>query len=296
MVITKGGTVHDLPERVWGDENAWQIFDRGTAGFAELAGYDVVTFEGHVLFRERELSDKAFKKAYAVFSKDYDGTLFSVEMIARAFKGYPTLEAFRQRWRLIRSFQDLIAKDINDESLKAHADLHQRFFADGSVNVDVIPFMAKDRFTGGWKRNGLAEAKQRAQAAMALIQSGTDFDTVLDKHGEFYVNDKERGRLGTRSLNDLRRALRENEYTELLDGSSLGYHSYYQAEVGKVEGPLRGADAYYLVRVNSRGPASGPVDVSNQQTRDLVKQDYVSYRFQQWTNEVLARTKIESPK
>ena len=54
-VITKGGTVHDLPERVWGDENAWQIFDRGTAGFAELAGYDVVTFEGHVLFREREL-------------------------------------------------------------------------------------------------------------------------------------------------------------------------------------------------------------------------------------------------
>ena len=55
QVITKGGTFHDLPERVWAAENAWQIFDRGTAGFAEAAGYDYVTFEGHVLFREREL-------------------------------------------------------------------------------------------------------------------------------------------------------------------------------------------------------------------------------------------------
>ena len=69
-VITKGGTVHDLPERVWGDENAWQIFDRGTAGFAELADYDVVTIEGHVLFLEQEVRDALSAGAAPLSSKN----------------------------------------------------------------------------------------------------------------------------------------------------------------------------------------------------------------------------------
>ena len=110
--------------------------------------------------------------------------------------------------------------------------------------------------------------------------------------GEFYINDKDRGRLGSKSLNDLRRTLRESEYSELLDGASLGYHIYYDAEVGKVEGPLRGSDAYYLVRVNSRGPASSDVKVSDEHTRELVTQDYIGYRFLKWANDVLARTKV----
>ncbi|MHC4812629.1 MAG: hypothetical protein ACYTKC_16015 [Planctomycetota bacterium] len=242
------------------------------------------------------LSDERFTKLYNEYSKEYEGTLFNLDMIARAFKGYPTLEAFRQRWRLMRSFEDLIAKEINDDNLQKYADRHKRFFADGSVNVDVIPFMAKDSYTGGWKDNGLAEAKKRADMAMAAIKAGKTFDAVLEEMGEFYINDKDRGRFGSKSLNDLRRTLRESEYSELLDGASLGYYIYYDAEVGKVEGPLRCSDAYYLVRVNSRGPASNDVKVSDERTRELVKQDYTSYRFLEWANEVLARTKIEPMK
>ncbi len=239
------------------------------------------------------LSDEKFSKLYDEYNKDYEGTLFNLDMIARAFKGYPTLEAFRQRWRLMRSFEDLIAKEINDDNLQNHADRHKRFFADGSVNVDVIPFIAKDRYTGGWQDNGLAEAKKRADKAMAAIKGGKTFDTILEEMGEFYINDKEHGRFGSKSLNDLRRTLRESEYSELLDGASLGYHVYYDCEVGKVEGPLRGADAYYLVRVNSRGPASGKVEVSDLRTRELVKQDFVAYRFLEWANEILSHTKVE---
>jgi hypothetical protein len=156
--------------------------------------------------------------------------------------------------------------------------------------------MAKDSYTGGWKDNGLAEAKKRADKAMAAIKAGKTFDAVLEEMGEFYINDKDRGRFGSKSLNDLRRTLRESEYSELLDGASLGYYIYYDAEVGKVEGPLRCSDAYYLVRVNSRGPASNDVKVSDERTRELVKQDYASYRFLEWANEVLARTKIEQLK
>jgi len=239
------------------------------------------------------LSDESFTKLYDEYNKDYEGTLFTLDMIARAFKGYPTLEAFRQRWRLMRSFENLVAKDINDDNLQRHADRHKRFFSDGSVNVDVIPFMAKNTFTGAWTDNGLVDAKKRAEKAMAEIKAGKSFDTVLEESGEFFINDKDRGRFGSKSLNDLRRSLRESEYSELLDGASLGYHIYYDAEVGKVEGPLRGPDTYYLIRVNSRGAAGSDVKVSDERTRELVKQDYLSCRFLEWSNEVLARTKIE---
>ena len=239
------------------------------------------------------LSDERFKKLYDEYNKEYEGTLFTLDMIARAFKGYPTLEAFRQRWRLMRSFEDLVAKEINDDNLQAHADRHKRFFANGSVNVDVIPFMAKNTFTGAWTDKGLSAAKERAEKAMAEIRAGKKFDKVLEESGEFFINDKDRGRLGSKSLNDLRRTLRESEYSELLDGASLGYHIYYDAEVGKVEGPLRGPDTYYLVRVNSRGAAEHDVKITDDRTRELVKQDFLSYRFLEWANEVLARTKIE---
>ncbi len=239
------------------------------------------------------LSDERFTKLYNEYNKEYEGTLFTLDMIARAFKGYPTLEAFRQRWRLMRSFEDLIAKEINDDNLQKHADRHKRFFANGSVNVDVIPFMAKNSFTGAWTDNGLTDARKRAEAAMADIRAGKSFDKVLEDNGEFFINDKDRGRLGSKSLNDLRRTLRESEYSELLDGASLGYYIYYDAEVGKVEGPLRGSDTYYLIRVNSRGAAQNEVKVSDAQTRELVKQDYIAYRFLEWANEILARTKVE---
>src|SRR5690606_5221961 len=108
----------------------------------------------------------------------YDETVFSVEVIATTFKGYPSLEAFRQRWRLIRSFEKMIEDEMTDEALQAHADGHAGFFADGSVNVDFIQFYARDLTTGAWRVDGMAEAKERADAAMKAIEDGASFDSV----------------------------------------------------------------------------------------------------------------------
>ena len=35
------------------------------------------------------------------------------------------------------------------------------------------------------------------------------------------------------------------------------------------------------------------VEIGDPRTRDLIKQDYVSYRFMLWSNEVLAKTRVD---
>ena len=240
------------------------------------------------------LNDAEFTKAFEAYRKQFDDTLFNTEMIARAFKGYPTLEAFRTRWRLIKSYENMIAKDVNDDVLQKHADQHKRFFADGSVNVDVIPFMGKNHKSGAWQPNGMSKARERADRCIAKIRKGEKtFDQALESYGEFYPLDKEKGRLGNKSLDELRRSIRESEYTDVLTGFSLGYFIYYDAKPGAVVGPVKGTDAWFVIRVNTRGPARQNVSVKEERTRELVKQDFLTHRFLRWSKELLAKAEVK---
>ena len=54
-IITKGGTVHDLPKWVLAAETALQNFDTGTVRFADVSSLEPVMLEGYVLFHEQEL-------------------------------------------------------------------------------------------------------------------------------------------------------------------------------------------------------------------------------------------------
>ena len=238
------------------------------------------------------LSDDDFRKAFDEYQKPYEGSPFTVEVIAVNFRGFPSLEAFRARWRLIRSFQNLIADEMTDEALQAHAEEYARFFAEGQVVVDMIPFLARDLQTAGWLPNGLEEAEKRAMAVMKRLEAGESFDELLTSEGEFFSNDKERGRLGSKTLNQLRQSMRENEFLDLLRGFSLGDYLFYEAPVGKVVGPLEGPDGYFLARVSNRLPARQKPNISQPRTRELVEQDFVNRRFLEWANEVMARTEI----
>src|SRR5690606_9285412 len=100
-------------------------------------------------------------RRYDEYREPYDSTPFTVEIIATRFKGYPCLEAFRARWRLITSYADLIKDEMNDESLQAHADARAAFFADGQVDVSLIPFQGRNKQTGAWEPEGMDRAKER---------------------------------------------------------------------------------------------------------------------------------------
>ncbi|MBZ0154260.1 MAG: peptidyl-prolyl cis-trans isomerase [Planctomycetes bacterium] len=240
------------------------------------------------------ISDEEFQRRYDEYRQPYDSTPFTVEVIATRFKGYPCLEAFRARWRLITSYADLIKDEINDENLQQHADKRQAFFADGQVDVTLLPFQARSPRTGAWEPDGLAQAKVRCDAAFERLEKKElTFDQMLDKHVEFFANDEKRGRLGMLPLNQLRQQLRESEFTQLLDGFSLAEFLFFEAEVGKTIGPIQGPDGWFIARVNSRTPPHRKIDVKVQRERDLVREDYITCRFLDWARGVIGKAKFE---
>lgn len=240
------------------------------------------------------VSDEEFTKRYDEYRQPYDSTPFTVEVIATRFKGYPCLEAFRARWRLITSYSDLIANEIDDENLQAHADKRAAFFADGQVDCSLIPFMARNVRTGAWEPDGMAKAKERCEALFARLEKKElTFDEALKDHNEFFANDEKRGQLGMLPLNQLRQQLRESEFTQLLDGFSLAEYLFFDAEVGKTIGPLQGPDGWFIARVNTRTPARRKIDVKVERERELVREDFVTYRFLEWANGVIGKAKFD---
>lgn len=239
------------------------------------------------------MPDEAFRTAFDESHQQVGNTPFTPQVIATAFKGYPSFEAYRQRWRLMRSFENTIAEDLNNDTLQEHGTKFSRFFSDGQTSVDVIQFLGKDVKTGAWLPDGMAGAEKRAAEALAAIEGGAAFDEVLAERGEFYVTEEHKGRLGSKSLNQLRQSLRETEFTDVLYGYSVGNYLFYDAEPGAIVGPLRGPEGYYVARVNARTPARGAVSVEDARQRELIKQDYVTHRFVQWSNDVLAKAVIE---
>ncbi|MCR9247749.1 MAG: hypothetical protein NXI31_22200 [bacterium] len=236
------------------------------------------------------ISDEEFNNRYEEYRQPYDTTPFTVEVIATRFKGYPCLEAFRARWRLMSSYGDMIKDEVNDENLQKHADNYGAFFADGQCSIDVIPFQARDVRTGAWQPDGMAQAKKRAEALFAkLAAEEITFDEALNQHGEFFANDEKRGRLGFLPLNQLKQQLRESEYTRLLDGFSATHFLFFDAEVGKTHGPIQGADGYFIARINSRTPPRRKIDVKVEKERELVTEDYITQRFFEWANGVIGK-------
>lgn len=291
-------TVLKVNDLAWSTQEAFDFVKQGLfVQDLERAIQEVCVREAlrqELIAKGAYVSDEDFQKRYDEYRQPYDSTPFTVEVIATRFKGYPCLEAYRARWRLITSYADMIKADVNDENLQAHANKRAAFFADGQVDVSLIPFQARSPKTGAWEPDGMTGAKARCEELFAKLEKKElTFDQALDKHAEFFSNDEKRGRLGMLPLNQLRQQLRENEFTQLLDGTSIADFLFFEAEVGKTIGPIQSPDGWVIARVNSRTPARRQIDVKVERERELVKEDYVTCRFFEWAAEVIGKAKFE---
>ncbi|MEC7583470.1 MAG: hypothetical protein VYE77_04070 [Planctomycetota bacterium] len=297
---------HGLPSEVvlsvndkeWSTEDAFEYVRKGLyVQDLERAMQEVIMREAlkqELIKAGAYVDDDTFRDRYEEYREPYDSTPFTVEVIATKFKGYPCLEAFRARWRLITSYGDMIADEFTNEHLQAHADKYAAFFGDGNVNLDVIPFLARDPMTAGWVPDGMDKAKERAEEVFALLENKEmTFDQAMAERAEFFMNDEKKGRLGFLPLNQVKQQFRETEFTQMLDGYSVASYLFYDAPIGKTVGPIKGPDGYYIVRINARTPARKRMDVTNERENTLVREDYLNHRFMEWANEVIAKTEIE---
>ncbi|MFQ5504275.1 MAG: hypothetical protein ACE5F1_05675 [Planctomycetota bacterium] len=239
------------------------------------------------------MSNSRYKKEFEEYREPYDKTPFTVKVMAMTFKGYPTFEAFKTRWRLERSFEHMIEREINDDNLQAHLERAKAFLSDGRVSVNLIRIPAFDDSKGTWKSNGFQAAKSLATEVMRKLENkDLSFDEAMKKHSVWPEVFKDQGVLVNKSLNELRQELRETEYTDFISGFSVGETLFYDVEKGNIAGPLRGQDAYYIGHVVERIPPVGSSDLKDKNQRDLVKQDYLSHRFIQWSNEIASKTVV----
>jgi hypothetical protein len=297
---------HGLPANVvlrvndleWSTRDAFEFIKKGLfVQDLERAMQEVAVREAlrqELIAKGFHISDEEFTRRYDEYRQPYDSTPFTVEVISTRFKGYPCLEAFRARWRLMTSYADMIKDQIDDQNLQEHADKRAAFFADGQVDVTLLPFQARHPKTGAWEPQGMDKAKERCEAMFARLEKkDLNLDEAVDQHTEFFANDEKRGRLGMLPLNQLRQQLRESEFTQLLDGFSLAEFLFFEAEVGKTIGPIAGPDGWFIVRVNARTPARRKIDVRVERERELVREDFVTTRFLAWAKDVIAKAKFE---
>jgi len=291
-------TVLRVNDLEWSTQEAFDFVKKGVfMRDLERARQEVAVREAirqELIAKGVYVSDEEFTRRYDEYREPYDSTPFTVEVIATRFKGYPCLEAFRARWRLITSYSDLIKDEINDENLQAHADKRAAFFADGQCDVSIIPFQGRDKRTGAWVTGGMDAAKARCEAVWAKLEKGElTFDEALEGHTEFFSNDEKRGLLGMLPLNQLRQQLRENEFTHLLDGWSIAEHLFFDAEVGKTIGPIQAPESWMICRVNARSTARRKINVKVERERELVREDYLTYRFLLWATGATEKAKFE---
>lgn len=253
---------------------------------------------GKYLGQEEYLA--AWKEKYG----QYEGTPFSPEVIALAFKKFPSMDVYRTYFRLQESYHQMIAAEFDDEHLNEHAEYAKDFLGDGKVDAEVILVAAWNFYANApTGPDAFEKAEVRAQECWNRLQAGEEFGALLDEYSGFIdppanpqgppTPQPRKGRFGAQGKNPLKNFLGETEFNGFLQGYSLGDILFHEMEVGDVVGPLRGPYGYYILHCKGRTPGFKSVDLSDPSKRELVSQDYLNRRFLEWTNSVLEGASIE---
>jgi hypothetical protein len=249
----------------------------------------VLAARGHLL------DDEAFAEAYAEHAEPYAGSPISLEVIARNFMGFPSMEAYRSYYRLRESFRRSVADEINEDTLRAHLPRANRLLGVGTIDVEVILCSAFDFPNKSWPEGGWeAAAAEAREVAQELADSGgAAWDSLLDDYSDFWdppapttptqqqqqPKKKNKGRFGTLNRNELLQYLQESDYSLFVDGYSVADAIFFDVEPGRFGGPWRGPFGYYFAKVSRRVPPTRVQSLSNENYRKMVEDDWLSVRF-----------------
>ncbi|MBL8898948.1 MAG: hypothetical protein JNM84_15010 [Planctomycetes bacterium] len=256
--------------------------------------------QGKYLTQEQYLA--AWKEKYG----QYENTPFSPEVIALAFKKFPSMDVYRTYFRLQESYRQIIAGEFDDAHLQAHAEYAKDFLGDGKVDAEVILVSAWNFYANAPAGpDAFEKARVRADECWRRVQAGEDFEKLLDEYSGFIDPPKQqnpqappapepkKGRFGPQGKNPLKNFLGETEFNSFLNGYSVGDVIFHELEKSEVAGPMLGPYGYYIVKVMGRQPGFKALEISDPSKKELVSQDYLNKRFLDWSNEVLEKTPIE---
>jgi hypothetical protein len=243
------------------------------------------------------LDDLTFHKLYDEHEEPYRGSPFSLELVARQYKGFPSMESYRQHFRLQESFRRKIADEVTTEKLKEHLDRRAgRLIGLAEVAADVMLLSAFDFENNRWMENGWQSARERAtEVGRKLAEGGGEnWDELLESYSGFWdpplpttpqeqaPTRMNKGRFESLNRNLFLQRLRESDYLTFLNGSSVADTVFFDLEAGQFGGPWRGPYGYYIAVVRDRKPQAQPVLLSNPNHRTMVEQDFLTVRLNEF--------------
>jgi hypothetical protein len=253
------------------------------------------------------ISHEAMAKEFRTDEGQSPDGVLTMEIVARGLKGFPCYDLYLEYYRLRKSFERMIEKEVTDEALVGHSNRIQEFLGDGKVDAEVILCTAVDYTDFSWRgADAFDRARIRSEEVAAKLKEGAPFEELIDRFSEFFDAPvfpsrqqtaggprPNRGRFGPQSKSRLKQLLGESEFDELVRGYSIGDLLFYDAPVGEVVGPIRGPLGYYLGRVIARHAGGRPVDLTQPNQRDHVREDYVARRFLEWSSNAVAKSRVE---
>ena len=231
------------------------------------------------------LADEQYEAAYDEYRKPYDGTPFTVRVIATRFKGYPDLASFQRRWRVFECFRRNLPKNaLDDAALANEAELSRDLLDSIGVEIEWWQHAADEQPDG---RRDFAAAERQATATLTQLKAG---EKVTDPAVRF-------GHHGARSpvlYNPLQQLFGEGEYTSLLREPAAA--AVMRAKEGDVVGPLRTPGGAAVVRVVKRTGTVQELVAKDGQRRELLRQLREQRLFLAWVDEVLAKAVLRLPR
>jgi hypothetical protein len=254
------------------------------------------------------LDDEKFGEVWGALVDKYEESILPLEQLALAFKKFPSVDAYRLYRRGLESYRDLIADEINDDTLTEHLDRANRLMGLEQVDCEVILLSAYDFRLAEWKENGWKQAADRAIEVSRRLAAGENWDELLEEYSDYWdppvpqsqqaqaqqqsQSRRNKGRFGLRNRNMLMPLVDESEYLVFLHGSSVADAIFFDQPAQSIGGPYRGAFGYYVARVNGRTPATKAYSVADPAQRESIEQDYVQTRFVEFAQKAIADAKI----
>lgn len=242
------------------------------------------------------LSRATLDAMWAAERADYEGTIFTHEQTVLEFLGFPSIEHYRQYFDARRSFRTTLPDPIPAEWIAAQIESRGSFLGLGKLKADVILVAAVDpaalNFSMAPKlfrpgEDPFAQYEATAKEVAQMLADGEDYGQLLLEFSNYPPRDpnnnflqRDRGRFAALTRADLRVLLGESDYTDFLQGYSIGDDAFFAGEIGAVYGPVRGPLGWYFYRVERRDPPTVALDPENNPRQSYqLEDDLLSQRF-----------------
>ena len=299
------------------------------------------------------VDDATLEEMYEAHVGPYRDSPFSMEMVATRIKRFPSMEAYREWYRIYRSFSAKLDDDYRQRALETFGeeidaevaslqagpstvgpaastpegirnqvigDFARRIYdtdlrklarqrtgyiiGAGTISVEVILLSAYDFKNQKWRPDGWSQAEEKArEVSRQLAQREIRWPEAFERYSEFYEppaptgqqfapTENENGRFLNVQRNDLLRNLGESDYSLFLAGDSVTDIIFFEQEVGKVAGPLKGPYGYYISFLRARRGPKMEVTVDNPSHRELLDQEFKTLALNRHVQKLLEKTGV----